>query len=320
MTDFIRCLNIEHRSEFRYTEPAHGSVMLLRLYPREDLGQRMLSFRLEIDPLSVPVIFDDTFGNTCHLFNIHREHRHTTVLSQVSVATAETPSLPAQMSPDAWDSLATLANPADYWEFLAPSHFACFSPLLTAFTEETGIQRGDDPLATLQETASRLHRAFVYTPGSTRVDSPISHILETRQGVCQDYVHVMLAIARGWGIPSRYVSGYLQLAGAVGEQSMANASHAWAEFLLPGIGWLGIDPTNDGLAGGRHVRLAVGRDYADVAPTRGSVFGDGETELDTLVTVVEADQAAPTAAPRREFANVHNIAPTPHAPQQTSEQ
>ena len=180
--------------------------------------------------------------------------------------------------------------------------------------------RGNGPLSSLLETASRLHSTFRYEPGSTEVDSPIERILETGSGVCQDYTHVMLAIARSWGIPSRYVSGYLHLEGAAGEQTPVGASHAWAEFLLPELGWVGIDPTNDTLADHRHVRVAVGRDYADAAPTRGVVFGGGESSLKVRVSVGEGEEPAPPAAPRAERPNLRNLAPTPRIPHAGSDQ
>ena len=154
-----------------------------------------------------------------------------------------------------------------------------------------------------------LHASFRYEPGSTAVDSPIEQILETGRGVCQDYSHVMIAIARSWGIPSRYVSGYLHREGAPGEQTPAGASHAWAEFLLPGLGWVGFDPTNDTRADHRHVRVAAGRDYADAAPTRGAVFGGGESRLEVRVTVAESDEPAPAAEPRREQPNLRDVKP-----------
>ena len=202
----------------------------------------------------------------------------------------------------------------DHWAFLAPSHFARPSPALEAFTADQGIRRGGDPLASLLETAHTLHAAFRYEPGSTAVDSPIEHILETGCGVCQDYTHVLIAIARAWGIPSRYVSGYLHREGAPGEQTPAGASHAWAEFLLPDLGWIGIDPTNDTIADHRHVRVAVGRDYADAAPTRGAVFGGGESRLDVRVTVVEGDEVAPAPTAHAERPNLRDATPPPLAP------
>ncbi len=152
------------------------------------------------------------------------------------------------------------------------------------------------------------------------VDSPMDHILETGQGVCQDYTHVMLAIGRSWGIPSRYVSGYIHREGAAGEQSLAGASHAWGEFFLPDLGWVGIDPTNDTVADHRFIAVAVGRDYADASPTRGTVLGGGESTLDVKVTVVSEDETAPDWSPHREWPNLRTVAPTPREYSHRSDQ
>ena len=119
----------------------------------------------------------------------------------------------------------------------------------------------------------------------TRVDSPIDVALENRQGVCQDYTHIMIAMVRALGIPCRYVSGYLFHRAQSLDRSAADASHAWPEAYLPELGWVGFDPTNDVLVGGRHIRVAVGRDYADVPPTRGVFRGDAETDLSVAVQV-----------------------------------
>ncbi|MDE0050327.1 MAG: transglutaminase family protein [Rhodospirillales bacterium] len=308
--DTPRRFLVEHLSDFRYQEPAQGSLMLLRLQPREDGGQQVSSFALEIDPPTAPVTFADAFGNVCHLFNIHRAHEHTAVRSRSDIETAPAPDLPDRMEKDAWDALAEIAAPLDHFEFLTPSRFARPSPALEAFAEANGLRRGDDPLSSLLEMSHGLHTAFRYEPGSTEVDSPIEHILETGSGVCQDYTHVMIAIARSWGVPSRYVSGYIHREGVPGEQTPEGASHAWAEFLLPDLGWLGIDPTNDTLADHRHVRVAVGRDYADAAPTRGAVFGGGETRLDVRVRVSEAGEPEPAIAPRPERPFMSEAAPT----------
>ena len=311
---------IEHLSNFHYGEPAYGSVMLLRLYPREDRGQRVQNFSLHINPLAAPTSLEDTFGNICHLFNIHREHRQTTLRSQAQVETCAAPPSASHLEKDSWDVLADAANPVRYWEFLNPSRFVYPGPALAAFTAANGIRRGADPLSSLLETASILHATFRYEPGSTEVDSPIEHILKTGRGVCQDYTHVMIAIARSWGIPSRYVSGYLHLEGAAGEQTPASASHSWAEFLLPSLDWIGIDPTNNTLADHRHVRVAVGRDYADAAPTRGAFFSGGESRLEVRVTVADSDEPVPTVKLRAERPNLCNATPTPRTPQAGSDQ
>ena len=215
------------------------------------------------------------------------------------------------MEADAWDELSRLADPVRYWEYLNPSRFSRPGPLLDAFVAACGIRRIPDPLVTLLETGRALRAAFTYMPGSTAVDSPMERILETRRGVCQDYTHVMIALGRSWGIPSRYVSGYLHLEGAAGEQTPEGASHSWAEFLLPEIGWFGIDPTNDCVADHRHIRIAVGRDYADAAPTRGTLFGGGVAELQVRVKVVGAGEQVTDAVALAEQTHIRSIAPAP---------
>ena len=311
---------VEHLSNFHYEKPAHGSLMLLRLRPREDNEQRVLKFSLHINPLAAPTAFEDSFGNACHLFNIHREHRQMTVHSWAQVETSAAPPSAGRMEKDAWDALKDAANPVRYWEFLRPSRFARPGPALEAFTAANGIRPGADPLSSLLETASTLHAAFRYEPGDTEVDSPIERILETGSGVCQDYTHVMIAIARSWGIPSRYVSGYLHLEGVAGEQTFAGASHSWAEFLLPDLGWIGIDPTNDTFADHRHIRVAVGCDYAEAAPTRGVVFGSGESRLEVRVTVVDSGEPVPVGALRAEQPNLRNVPRTPRSPRHGCDQ
>ena len=306
-------LEVEHHSAFHYGEPVRGSVMLLRLQPREDQGQRLLEFGLDIEPLAEPSGTLDAFGNVCHLVNVHREHDRSSVRSRARVVTAPVPKLPERMEPDAWDELSRMADPVRYWEYLNPSRFVHHGPMLDAFADECGIGPGSDPLATLLEAGRALRTAFVYTPGSTAVDSPMERILETRRGVCQDYTHVMLALGRSFGIPSRYVSGYLHLEGVAGEQTPEGASHSWAEFLLPEIGWFGIDPTNDCVADHRHVRVAVGRDYADAAPTRGTLFGGGQAELEVRVKVAregEQSRGPVEHALRSDFGSVSQAART----------
>ena len=318
--DTPRRFLVEHLSDFRYEEPAQGSLMVLRLQPRADGGQHVANFALDIDPTAAPIAFQDPFGNACHLFNVHRSHEHTAVKSRADVETAPAPDLPERMEDDAWEALAELAAPLQHWEFLASSRFARPSPALVAFTEDKDLRRGGDPLSSLLELGRTLHGAFRYEPGSTAVDSPIEHILETGSGVCQDYTHVMITIARSWGIPSRYVSGYLHREGVPGEQTPEGASHAWAEFLLPDLGWFGIDPTNDSIADHRHVRIAIGRDYADAAPTRGAVFGGGDSHLDVVVTVTEGGEPEPTIVPRAERPFLSDATPTPAVPQAGADQ
>lgn len=276
---------IEHISRYLYTTPVRHGVLSLCLKPREDAGQRLLSFDIATSPPAPLNSETDVFGNTKQIVNIHREHRALEIVSRSAVERTPTNPPPGPMSTDAWESIRSSSGAFTHWEFTHPSLFARPSPALTAFVDESGIEVGDDPLETLLQLSDTLSRSFEYVPGSTSAVSPIEHILESRQGVCQDYVHVMIAIARSWNVPARYVSGYLYTDSRDGDGPPQTASHAWVECRLPELGWIGIDPTNSCLAAERHVQVAVGRDYHDVAPTRGVFVGDGESRLDVEVRI-----------------------------------
>jgi len=163
-----------------------------------------------------------------------------------------------------------------------------------------------DPLTAMKQLNRAIYDSFEYESGITEVHSPIEHALRERRGVCQDFAHIMTAIARAWGVPTRYVSGYMYHRGAK-DRSGADATHAWVESYLPSLGWVGFDPTNNILAGERHVRAAVGRDYSDVPPTRGTYKGVAESELSISVGI------EPTQAPVRheDFLKVARPMPSP---------
>jgi transglutaminase-like putative cysteine protease len=152
-----------------------------------------------------------------------------------------------------------------------------------------GLEKPDgDTLSALKHLNKAIYAAFEYQTGITEVHSPIDDALKAGRGVCQDFAHIMIAIARHWGIPARYVSGYLYHRTKGQDRSDDDATHAWVETYLPSMGWIGFDPTNDILAGDRHIRVAVGRDYADVPPTRGTFKGDADSELAISVSVQPA--------------------------------
>jgi transglutaminase-like putative cysteine protease len=143
------------------------------------------------------------------------------------------------------------------------------------------------------EISQGIHEKFAYVPNATLVDSPIDDALTARKGVCQDFAHIMITLVRELRIPCRYVSGYLFHADAEKARAAEGASHAWVEALLPGLGWTEFDPTNNVLGGESHIRVAVGRDYSEVPPTRGVFKGGGESELSVSVTVALSDAPSP---------------------------
>jgi transglutaminase-like putative cysteine protease len=284
---------IRHLTRFRYSAPISQSVMESRMQPRTEGSQRSLSFQLSVSPAAKVLNYRDYLGNVIHNFDIPGEHRQLSLTAQSQVEVRPHAPLPDRLPPGAWDELSKTE-----YDMLVPSHFTHPTPLLHALGEELDVVRHDDPLSLLKEITAKMYDAFDYVPESTAVDSPIDDALRARQGVCQDYTHIMLALLRPLGIPARYVSGYLY--SHVGEtRSTPGASHAWVEALLPGLGWIGFDPTNNLIADLHHIRVAIGRDYADVPPTRGIFKGKAETELSVSVRVTRADEppAEDTAVP-----------------------
>lgn len=283
--------SVRHVTRFRYSEPIRESVMELRQKPLSDGHQRCLSFQLRITPSARPRSYQDHLGNTVHHFNIPQAHQELVVVAESQVFLGPTPELPDWLDGSAWDELDAMAS-GDLvaWEFLSPSPFTGATPLLEAFAEEVGARRRDDPLTVLRELNQRIYRSFQYRPRSTRVDSPIDEALESRAGVCQDFAHIMLALIRPLGIPARYVSGYLFHRREDQDRSEEDASHAWVEALLPGLGWVGFDPTNRLIARDRHIRAAVGCDYSDVPPSKGVFKGKAQHDLSVAVQVRPSGQ------------------------------
>lgn len=149
---------------------------------------------------------------------------------------------------------------------------------------EFGLDRRFDPLNTVLNLTQMLYDAFDYDTESTRVDSPIEEPLAARGGVCQDFSHILLALLRHiLHMPCRYVSGFLFH--REDDRSADDATHAWVEALLPQIGWVGLDPTNNLVTGDRHIQVAVGRDYHDVPPTHSFYRGGSESELSVAVRI-----------------------------------
>jgi transglutaminase-like putative cysteine protease len=286
--------SVRHSTTFRYRPAVRESVMEVRLQPRSEGNQRCLSFHLDVDPPANIMQYGDFSGNTVQHFNIAGSHTQLKVTAQ---STVEVQPVGAPNASDAgnWADLAALTAGGDYWEMLLPSEFSRPSEALGHLAAELRCERRSTPLELLTELNEGIYKSFAYAPNSTKVDSPIDEALRTRQGVCQDFAHIMIALVRPLRIPCRYVSGYLFHRDPEEEKdrSVEGASHAWVEALVPGLGWISFDPTNNLAGADRHIRVAVGRDYADVPPTRGVYKGEAHSELSVAVTVGPADAPPP---------------------------
>lgn len=288
-------IELRHITEYRYSGPIRESIMELWMQPQNSPRQRLTSFELDLMPSAQQFSYLDPFGNIVHHFDVPQPHERLRIEARASVETDPGTEPPQALGMDEWDRLAGDQVRDEGFDFLQPHGFVTETEALRAFTAKRDIDsfRQHDPLTALRRLNRELHDAFDYTPGFTGADSPIDLALSEGRGVCQDFTHIMLAICRRWGIPARYVSGYLMTRKDDGERSDPEASHAWVEVFLPSLRWVGFDPTNDILAGERHVSVAVGRDYGDVPPSRGVFKGHADSELYVAVSVRPARTAAP---------------------------
>jgi transglutaminase-like putative cysteine protease len=286
-------LEVRHVTQYQYAVPVRESVMEVWMQPQRSARQRLVSFDLDLDPAAQVFSYADSFGNAVYHFDVPQPHDRLTITARAAVETQAAALLPGQLDLGEWDRLRSEFLRGENFDFLHPHGFARETDLLHAYTAEHDINalRRRDPLTAVLALNTKIYESFAYEAGVTRADSPIDDVLRARKGVCQDFVHVMLAILRSWGIPARYVSGYLFTDRKHGDRSDPDATHAWVEAFLPSVRWVGLDPTNNTLATERHVACAVGRDYSDVPPSRGVYKGEAESVLAVGVTVRKARAA-----------------------------
>jgi len=293
-------LRIRHTTRFRYAKPARASFNQVRLTPRHDETQNLLSFSLLVSPQARLTRHHDHFGTLVHTFNIHPAHHELVIVGESEVVSGPrrqpTGTEEGTEEGTVAGGIDALAEPAfvdAYAEWLHPSPYTSDAEALPAFSAQAraaGEAYGQPgSVRDLVEGVCRHVRGyFTYAPGSTYVHTTVAEALERRRGVCQDYVHVAVGTLRALGVPARYVSGYFY--NRRGEPHpdvpVEVQSHAWLEAFVPGFGWWEYDPTNGCPADERHVVVAVGRDYGDVAPVSGVLQGGGGQRLQVTVEMV----------------------------------
>ena len=278
---------IRHRTSYRYASQVFESFNEVRLQPLAGGQQTLLDFDLLIEPPATVISFRDYYGNAVHDFGVAYLHDRLVIEATSDVVTHaevdEPLAGPGEGEPDASPSIRELACDEaladDLAEFLGPSAYV---PLADGSTAVAEAVLAEDPetsaLAFLTRAADHVRARLEFRVGATTVESSVAEVLAGGSGVCQDFAHVLISLCRHAGLPARYVSGYL------GGVEVASASHAWAEAYVPPYGWLGVDATLGTPCTGRHVKLGVGRDYADVAVLRGTYQGGGHAELEVEVT------------------------------------
>ncbi len=312
---------IRHITKFKYSTPINENVMDVRMQPRTDEAQQCINFHLHVRPTARMSSYQDYLNNTIHHFDIPGLHSELSITAESVVNVMAPPALPAALTLADWELVDQLSSQFEHWEMVSASAYTQCSPILEALADELQVNRYTDPLTILRELNTAIQRTFTYSTDATSVDSPIEEAIAQRRGVCQDYAHVMLALVRNFlHMPCRYVSGYLYHRQS--DQSTSDATHAWIEVLLPQLGWVGFDPTNNLIVGERHIRAAIGRDYHDVPPTRGIFKGNTDSQLGVSVHVRKTDEpnpgeaAVPDVHPATIVPAIISYAPAPNYEQQ----
>lgn len=289
-------LFIMHTTQYTYGAPVMDSVNELRLTPVTNEQQSCFQHSISVEPNAPLFSYNDYFGNRVHAFSVNNAHSSLKIRTQMTVVTKEAikpeRAREAMAPEEAWSYLASDTAINRFAEYLLPTEYTGITPEVAAFAE-TPLDEGDSNDAKLLGVfgwlscvSNRIRNEFVYDPDATNVHTIASDMMLRRRGVCQDFAHLMIAACRVKGVPARYVSGY-HFVGDLqgGSADFEQASHAWVEAYVPGLGWCGFDPTNDALVGERYVKLGHGRDYKDIVPVKGVYRGSGEAQLDVAVDV-----------------------------------
>jgi transglutaminase-like putative cysteine protease len=272
---------VEHETIYKYPRSVTESYTVAHLQPRTNLRQYCTGYVLDVTPPARVFSYVDRFGNDVQHFAIVPEHTELRIVARSHVVTLPAGAVTTPQDVDAAQLDADPRTP-ELAEFRGTTPYVHIDDDVARLARD--VPAPDDDLAGYFLAAgSFIHHNFRYRAGVTDVRTTVADVIAAREGVCQDFAHVLIALARSRGIPTRYASGYIfrGAAGALG----ADASHAWAEAYLPPYGWIGFDPTNDRLVDDGFVLVAIGRDYGDVSPTRGLYRGAEAATLSVAVAV-----------------------------------
>lgn len=283
---------VHHRTEYTYDSDVAVSHLSAHLEPLTVWGQTLHSFRLSIDPEPRDLVRrTDYFGNAAHFFTLCEPHSHLEVDAFSSVTVhSRAPVMPG-ITPTCAQVQAQMHEAATQ-ELLQASEFCLESPRVPLIPESRDFAAPlfspDRPvLEAAIELCEKIHSTFRFRPGVTDASSPITDLVRLGSGVCQDFAHFAISCLRSQGIPAAYMSGYLRTIPPPGKPRLigADASHAWISIMIPQIGWVDLDPTNNCVVQEDHITVARGRDYGDVSLIRGSILGGGRQQIKVAVTV-----------------------------------
>jgi transglutaminase-like putative cysteine protease len=282
-------LHVLHRTTFVYSGPVRDSFNEVRLQPVTDRGQRCQSFALRLTPSVDIRDYEDLYGNTVHFFDVPAYHTQLVIEAESVVETSPDDAV-GSMPAVPTDGQNASSEREMMAEFFSASELVPLDACLLDEARQALEGRLTDVWSDVRRLGQHIYRTFAYRPNTTGVNTTATAALAQRSGVCQDFAHVHLGLCRSLGIPARYVSGYFF--NDARRPLEREASHAWIEAFIPGHGWSAYDPTHDRLADQRYIKVATGRDYADIRPVSGTYRGP---PAQSLAVDVSVQQVSPVA-------------------------
>ncbi len=271
---------IDHETRLTYSAPIAEAVSEVRTAPPSQDDQTVLGYRLRVTPPAPITGYRDGFGNRVELFNLLAPHTEVVIASAACVRVHRAPADALGAVPFDPD----LARHVDAAEYLRPSPQVDFAGPVREFAEAVALEPGASVRTAAENVMSAVRARLQYEKRVTAAHTRVSEALELGCGVCQDFAHLFLAVARLRGLAARYVSGYVHQPGEI-------ATHAWVQVWSgPEVGWVNIDPTHGRWVGTEHVVIAVGRDFSDVPPNRGVWKGNAEETITVTVNVRPVDR------------------------------
>lgn len=285
--------DIRYRTRFTYDRPVWGSYNELRACPATDDRQRLITYRMQVEPSARVLSYLDYWGTQVDAFGVRDPHDHLEVTAEATVETG-----PARLITSA-PQLDAVRDPAffdEHTELLEATQHTEWDDAIAAEARSLADAYGPDLVGVVLAIHRKVRNSLRYDRDATEIGISLADVWAGQAGVCQDYAHLATALCRSIGIPARYVSGYLfsaaddSIEDAEGETVQVQ-THAWFEAAIPGHGWLALDPTNGRDVGARHVVIGRGRDYDDVAPFFGAHSGAAAVTLDAEVEIRRGEPA-----------------------------
>lgn len=277
---------IRHITRYSYEDVVSDSANQIMLYPVQDEYQETLQHHIFITGDPIVDVHPDYYGNQTGTFTQARPHRQLVIDSQLAVTTKKRPMPTDDKAPAVqWEKLHSPEADFGLIDFLKVERFTAREEIEKILDEEKC--RNCTPLTVANDFCKYVYDNFTYRKGITTVETTVDETWKIKSGVCQDFAHILLVMLRMIRIPSRYVSGYIcpNKNGMRGE----GATHAWVEAYIPFYGWLGLDPTNNCIVNETHVKLAVGRNFSDCSPVKGTYRGTSNHTLEVSVSVSYED-------------------------------